>query len=89
MSSLKALINNGYVSNTLKTVQIGLISEHEWIGEDPLIAEEPSKYLFEYSAVARTKLVTFEISFSDLSKVPQRARDQMCAIAAIRKKMMA
>jgi len=62
-ASLQALVSNGYVSSTLKTVQVGVKSQYEWIGEDLLIAEDVDAYRFEYSAIAQTKLVTYEIQY--------------------------
>ena len=54
-----------------------------------MVADDPGTYIFAYSAIAKTRLVTFEINFSDLNKIPQRARDEMCAVAMTRKRMMA
>lgn len=59
----------------MRSIQIGIKSTHEWIGEDLLIAENPLTYKFEYSVVAQTKLTTYEINFQDLSKIPLEIRD--------------
>ena len=63
-------MKNGYISNTLKSVQIGTKSVGEWIGEDLLIMENAHQNSFEYTATAMTKLVTYQINFSDLFKIP-------------------
>ena len=47
---LKALFKNGYVSKTLKTIQIGMKSTFEWIGEDILTTENPATYQSPYTA---------------------------------------
>ena len=67
--SLNKLVNNGYVSNTLKTLQIGIKSRYEWIGEDLLAAPDPNTFKFDYSAIAKSKLTTYEINFSDFVKI--------------------
>lgn len=73
--SVRQLVNNGYVGQTLRTIQIGIKSTYEWIGEDLLIMNEPNSDSFEYTAVALTKCVTYAISFADLFKIPQAIRD--------------
>lgn len=83
--SFGALVKNGYISKTLRTIQIGMKSTHEWIGEDLLLMEQPHQNAFEYSAIAETKCVTYALNYSDLFKIPQRARDQMCNIARTRR----
>ena len=40
--SIKNLIKNGYTSDTLRSIQIGILSNNEWIGEDLLIMEVPT-----------------------------------------------
>lgn len=87
IASVKALTNNGYTSNTLRTVQLGLISTYDWVGDDLLIATDPSKYLHEFSAIAKTKLITYEITLNDLQKIPSKFRDQMSSVARQRKNL--
>ena len=83
--TLAPLMKNGYISKTLRTIQIGRKSAGEWIGEDLLTMEDPHNNTFEYSATAVTKLVTYEIGFADMYKIPQKARDEMCSIANTRR----
>ena len=54
----------------MRSIQIGIKSSYEWIGEDLLLAENPQAYKFEYSAVAQTKLITYEINYQDMAKIP-------------------
>lgn len=78
-------MNNGYVSKTLKTIQIGIKSNYEWIGEDLLTAADPKTYLFDYSVMAKTKLVTYEIKFTDMAKIiPLQKRENMKKIVEMR-----
>lgn len=85
--ALNKLVNNGYVSNTLKTLQIGIKSRYEWIGEDLLAAVDPTTFKFDYSAIAKSKLTTYEINFSDFLKiVPPNERDRMKEIVEFRRK---
>lgn len=75
------------MSRTLRTLQIGVKSRHEWLGEDPLMSEDPAAYRFDYTAVAATKLVTYAIPFADLAKLPTKTRQQMASVAETRKKL--
>ena len=68
-ASVNQLINNGYTSSTLRSIQLGILQNNEWIGEDLLIKEDPSSN-HEYTATAVTKCVTFQMSFADLYKIP-------------------
>ena len=63
-------------------------STHEWIGEDLFIMESPHQNTFEYTAIAEAKVVVYAIHYSDLFKIPQRARDQMANIARTRKQVI-
>ena len=36
---------------------------------------------FDYTAIAATKVVTYAINYSDLFKIPQKIRDEMCHVA--------
>lgn len=67
--TLQPLIQNGYVSDTLRTIQIGMKSTGEWIGEDLLIMDEPHLNSFDYSAIAVTKCVTYMIQYADMFKI--------------------
>ena len=88
VESFGSLVKNGYISKTLRTIQIGMKSTHEWIGEDLLIMDQPQQNAFDYTAVAETKCVTYAITYSDLFKIPQKARDQMSNIAKTRRQMI-
>ena len=88
LESFGSLVKNGYISKTLRTVQIGMKSTHEWIGEDLLLMEQPQQNAFEYTALAETKCVTYAIPYADLFKIPQKARDQMANIARTRRQVM-
>jgi hypothetical protein len=72
---VRQLTKNGYVGNTLRTVQIGIKSTYEWLGEDLLIMKDPHNDGFEYTAVAVTKLATYAISYADLFKIPSAIRE--------------
>ena len=86
--SLRPLIHNGYISKTLRTVQIGTMTTGEWIGEDLLIMEDPTYNTYEYSAIAQTKLETYMINFQDIFKIPQVSREQMEAVSRLRRKLI-
>lgn len=58
------------------------------MGEDLLIMENPNENTFEYTATALTKLVTFQISFSDMFKIPQRDREFMENVARTRRQVI-
>lgn len=85
---VKELTQNGYVSNTLKAIQIGIKSRYEWIGEDLLVMNDPQHDKFEYTAIAVSKCVTYEINYNDLFKIPLKARNQMATIAKIRQQVI-
>ena len=53
--------NNGYVSRTLKSVQLGQKSTLEWIGEEFLVTNDKNDKAveFPYAVVAHTKCVTY------------------------------
>ena len=92
-SSLSAIIKNGYISKTLRTIQIGIKSRYEWLAEELLLgsdlhAPESSLPEFEYSAVATSKCTVYELRYHDLLKIPQRARDEMAQIAKTRKDLI-
>lgn len=82
------MIQNGYVSNTLKTIQIGTKTKGEWLGEDLLIMQDPLHNVYEYSAIAVTKLDTYVINFSDMKKITQGAYRQMENVAKARKQVI-
>lgn len=86
--TIKPLMKNGYISNTLKAIQIGTKSVGDWIGEDLLIMENTTQNTFEYTVTAITKVVTYQINLSDMSKIPSHARDIMCNIAKTRKQVI-
>lgn len=65
-ASLRALTSNGYVSKTLKTVQLGMKSRPEWIGEDLLAAEDPAQYCSIYTAQAVTRMTCYKIPWQDV-----------------------
>ena len=54
----------------MKEIQIGIRSKNEWLGDDFLVAKNQLEFVFEYSVVAITKTVTYEISFMDMLKIP-------------------
>lgn len=64
--SLKPLIQNGYISKTLRTIQIGTKSVGEWVGEELLIMQDVNQDKFDYTAIAVTKLETYVVNYSDL-----------------------
>jgi len=85
---LQPLISNGYISKTLKTIQIGQKSTGEWLGEDLLLMETPAKCSFDYSAIAVTKIVTYEVNYADMFKIPLKARNHMINIAKTRRQII-
>ena len=65
---------NGYVSKTLKQVQLGQKSSFEWIGEEFLLPtddpELPKEAKFPYTVVAHTKCVTYVIPEKSFGRIP-------------------
>jgi len=79
------LVKNGYVSKTLRTIQIGTKSSGEWVGEDLLIMDDVINNTYEYTAIAVTKLETYMINYSDMMKIPSSSREAMENVAKMRK----
>lgn len=44
--------------------------------------------MHQYTATAVNRCVTFSFHYADLFKIPHKAREQMCVIAQIRKKII-
>jgi len=61
--------NKGYFSNTTNSLQISIISNNHWIGDEVLIMRnEP----YPYSVITNEKVIVYEISVEDvLSKIPK------------------
>ena len=68
------LQKNGYISKTLKSVNIGQKGRLEWIGDDLCLMDDPKKDKFHYSAVAVTKCVTYQIKLADFNKIPSSVK---------------
>ena len=60
----------GYMSLSTNTYQLRTVAEREWFGEEILLAEEMPNLKFEYSVIARTKVVALEITKENLRKFP-------------------
>ena len=50
---------NGYISKTLKSINIGQKSTLEWIGEEILVMKDPMTENHTYSVVAKTKMEVY------------------------------
>lgn len=61
---------NGYISSTLKTINIGQKSTLEWIGEEILVMKDPKVENHSYSVVAQTKMEAYCIKFKDVKIIP-------------------
>lgn len=72
----------------MKEIQIGIRSKNEWLGDDFLVTKNQLEFVFEYSVVAITKTVTYEISFMDMLKIPSEIREQMKNVIYARQKMI-
>ena len=82
----RVMTKKGYISDTVNTFQIGVVSEKQWIGEESLVnhidfskmsksVKDPTKEMkifnFPYSAVAVSNVSTLEIMTTDFkSKLP-------------------
>lgn len=75
---------NGYVSKTLKTVQLGQVSQGEWLGQELLFWKSPKTEVFNYTAVAQARSVAYRIGLSDVGKIPQIVRRQLEEVASLR-----
>jgi hypothetical protein len=75
------MLKNGYISKTLRTVQIGMKSTREWIGEDILGADNPATYLSPYTAKVVKKVVCFQVALADMTKIPITNRNMMIQAA--------
>ena len=77
------------MSKTLKTVQLGMKSSYEWIGEDMLAADDPGSYCSVYTAQAVTRMTCYKIPWQDIVKiVPQKSREHMIQIVKTRRKIL-
>lgn len=72
---------NGYISNTLKSIHVGQKSDLEWIGEEILLMEDPAKEHFNYSVIAHTKVETFMLHSKEQKKIPLSLKNQLRDIA--------
>ena len=50
--------------------------------------DKPHENTYDYSAIAVTKTVTYQISYADMFKIPQKTRDQMANIASTRRQVI-
>lgn len=50
--------------------------------------EDINQNVFDYTAIAVTKLETYAISYADMQKIPAATREQMENIARISKQLM-
>lgn len=82
------LQDNGFVSKTIKQIQIGTRGALEWIGEGFYSMEDPAKDPFSYSVIAKTKIICFSLHQKDLKYLPQSMRDQFKKNAAARAKFI-
>jgi hypothetical protein len=73
------LLKNGYVSKTLKNINIGTKQQGDWIGEELLNMEQgdPKEAVYNYSAIPTTKCETYFISLKDANKLPFHVRKIM------------
>lgn len=62
--------NNGYLSQTTNSFQLGIIGENQWTGDENLVFKDNP---FPFSIVAKTKIQSLMISKSDLlsGKIPR------------------
>eukprot|EP00826_Nyctotherus_ovalis_P010174 TRINITY_DN12704_c0_g2_i1.p1 TRINITY_DN12704_c0_g2~~TRINITY_DN12704_c0_g2_i1.p1 ORF type:complete len:599 (-),score=162.89 TRINITY_DN12704_c0_g2_i1:86-1882(-) len=77
--SVKRIVNNtlssartlrGSMSLSTNLSQLRNVGEKEWLGEETLLLEEMPEFRYDYSAIARTKVVVLEISRESLKKFP-------------------
>ena len=60
-------MNNGYVSQSLRTVQISIKSQGDWIGEELFLSGEEAIEAFAYSVVPiSSSLTVYQIDKADL-----------------------
>ena len=64
------------MSKSLKSLQICIRGEKEWVGEMFFVAEDPAKDPFPFSVIAVTKMVCYAIHQKDLKYLPQSMKDQ-------------
>jgi len=65
----------GYISETTSTFQLGLCGPNEWVGEDILILNDLP---FPFSIVAKTEVVALKISKYDLqNKIPSKFKNYL------------
>ena len=60
----------GNMSLSTNLCQLRTVGEHEWLGEEVLIADDGPGYRFEYSVVATTRLVALEIAKENIKRFP-------------------
>ena len=68
LSSARTL--RGNMSLSVNISKLTSIGEKEWIGEEILIMDETPDYCYDYSVIAKTKVVLLEISKDKIKKFP-------------------
>ncbi len=68
LSPAKSL--RGYMSLSTNIYQLRTVSEKEWLGEETLLCEKGTTFCYEYSVIARTKVIALEITRENLKKFP-------------------
>jgi len=66
-----AKTHRGYMSLSTNIYQLRTISEREWFGEETLLMDEMPTFKYEYSVLARTKVIALEISRENMKKFPR------------------
>jgi len=83
-------LKNGYLSKTLKNINIGTKEQKDWIGEELLNMEQGDnvRAVYNYSAIPTTKCETYWIALKDANKLPFHTRKNMQKIAKQRHELI-
>lgn len=91
--SLSSVQKNGYLSKTLKSIQLGQKQQGEWVGEELLgtnVDKVGADFAgFCYSVIAQTKVMTYCIRRSDIEKLPYRLKQVLIQNAKLRRESLA
>ena len=68
----RVINNKGYFSKTTNSMQIGMVSTKQFIGDElMLLADEP----LPYSIITRGRVVAYEISAESLKQIPKEIQN--------------
>lgn len=83
-SQAKLIQQNGFISSTLKHINICQKSDKQWLCEELLEMKPTNPTTFLYSIIAQTKCDVFQIHIQDLVILPTQFKNELISLARIR-----